>query len=274
MKVNKNTIYFLSFLAILFVIILSVFILTNGFYQNKVLFNAIEDDDYEAAKKAVDKGAFLNIREVLVYMPTLIDTNYTPLVLACKNGNEAIVKMLLENGADIDKPDNYTGKTPLLAALHGNKPNRFSLALYLIEHGADINIVSNGNTSVLKEALFVSKEDNEKTIFENEILIQYLLEHDVDYDIIDIENALTYSAHYKNRFAVQYLIENQYYDVNCKDKKGDTALIVATKYGDEKIVKLLLDLGADTNLTDAEGKTALDHAKANNDETIILLLDN
>lgn len=274
MKVNKNIIFLVSIFVILILIMLFAFILINGFYQNRILFHAIENDDYEMAKEAVNKGAFLNIRETAFYLPTIIDTNYTPLVAACKKGNEAMVRMLIEHGADINQPDNYTGNTPLLAALHGGKANRFSLAMYVIERGADIHTVSNGNISPFKAALFISEKDDEKTISENETLIQYLLEHGVDHNISDIENALTYSAHYKNRFAVQYLVEHQYYDVNCKDKRGNTALIVATKYGDAEIVKLLLDLGADATLTDKEGKTALDHAKSNRDEAIISLLEN
>ena len=48
--------------------------------------------------------------------------------------------------------------------------------------------------------------------------------------------------------------------VNAKDKKGNTALIGATVWGNMPVVKLLLSRGARIRSKNAEGKTALDFA--------------
>jgi ankyrin repeat protein len=46
-------------------------------------------------------------------------------------------------------------------------------------------------------------------------------------------------------------------DVNVKDGRGSTPLIVATYYNNLDVVKALLEAGADTELRDGMGNTAL-----------------
>ncbi|MGH9820231.1 MAG: ankyrin repeat domain-containing protein, partial [Pyrinomonadaceae bacterium] len=45
--------------------------------------------------------------------------------------------------------------------------------------------------------------------------------------------------------------------LNAKNKKGETALMIAADTNSTATVKTLLEAGADANLTSAEGKTAL-----------------
>ena len=235
-------------------------VIGNGVYQNKKLFDAIESSDYAGVKLAIEKGAWINTRKHLLHIPNLIPTNPTPLISACKKGDEEIISLLLDNGADINKKDSYTGQTPLLAALHGTKANRFSIAMFLLEKGADPFIVQEA-TSPLEETLVVLDSDDEQTIIDGFELFKYLIEQQVDLNISrGKENALTFAAHYSNYNAVEFLIKENYFDINSKDLAGDTALIVAIKNDQTQITKLLLELGADKSLKDAEGKTAYDYA--------------
>ena len=57
----------------------------------------------------------------------------TPLFYACSNGNETLVKYLVELGADINKK-NIFGYTPLYFACSSRND---TLAKYLVELGAD-----------------------------------------------------------------------------------------------------------------------------------------
>ncbi len=261
-------------IIILVIILIAIIaMIINGINQNKKLFVAIENNDYVASQEAINSGAFINFRKNLFYIAELVPTNPTPLIAACKNGNRDIVELLLEKGADINKRDNFTGKTPLLAALHGSKQNRFELAMYLIDNGADI-YASQKTTSPFEEALIVLTTDDESTIAEGFDLFRYLMKQNVNMNICTgNENVLTFAAHYNNYNVVKYLIENNYYDIDSFDSSGETALIVATKNNRIQIVELLLKLGANKTIKDSEGKIALDYAICNDYYEIISLLE-
>lgn len=238
-----------------------VIFLGNGFLQNRILLDAIEAKDYDGARIAIKSGAFLEVPRHVIAVPEIVMTNPTPLILACKEGDENIVALLLESGADINRADNCTDETPLLAALQGSKQNRFTLAFFLIENGADIHMVQQGADSALQNALLVYDHDSEETIAEGFLLFQYLMEQDINKAIqVPWESTLTYAVHYRNYNAVRYLLENGHFAVDEPDPNGNTALIIAAKYNRLDIAKLLLDLGASKSCADDTGKTAYDHA--------------
>lgn len=253
---------FISFFIVVTIMAATIVavVIGNGVYQNNKLFGAVERDDYAGAKQAIEEGAWINTRKHLLHVPNLISQNPTPLIIACEKGNEKIISLLLDNGADINKKDSYTGQTPLLAALHGTKANRFSIAMFLLEKGADAFAVQN-TTSPLEETLVVLDSDNAQTIKDGFELFKYLIEKQVSMNICrGKENVLTFAAHYGNYNVVEFLIKENYFDINSKDLAGDTALIVATKNNQTQIMQLLLELGADKSLKDAKGKTAYDYA--------------
>lgn len=259
--------------AVLIAGIVIALAISNGYIQNRLLFNAIKRGDYESSQRAIQHGAFINMPRYLVHMPNTLHVNPTPLITACKGGNQDIIELLINNGADINKADSFCYETPLLAALHGKKENRFALGLYMIEHGADIYATQSVD-SVLYRSLLVLESDSEQTITEGFQVFQYLASNNVEMTLPYGKNALTFAAQYHNYNAVRYLIENSYYDVNECDNNGDTALISAAKYSEKDIVELLLCLGADKKVTDVNGKTAFDYAIENNDEALIDLLRN
>jgi len=57
------------------------------------------------------------------------------LFSTCTNGNEEIIKYLVEHGADVNKENDY-GVTPLFNACSGGYE---AITKYLVEQGADIN---------------------------------------------------------------------------------------------------------------------------------------
>ena len=270
MKIKLYNRFFIV-LTIIAVTIVGV-IIGNGVYQSKKMFNAIERGDYTGTKQAIEKGAWINTRKHLCHVPNLIPQNPTPLIVACEKGNEEIISLLLDSGADINKKDSYTDQTPLLAALHGTKANRFSIAIFLIKRGADIFSVQK-TTSPFEETLVVLDSDDEQTINDGFELFKYLIEQQVSMDISKgNENALTFAAHYGNYNAVEFLIKENYFNINSKDLAGDTALIAASKNNQVQIIQLLIDLGADKSLNDAEGQTAYDYAAEKGYEEIVQLL--
>ena len=244
----------------------------NIILQNYNLVNAVESSDIEQAQCAIDLGANVNARKSIWYIPQIVPTNPTPLIIACKSGDREMVEFLIANDADVNKVCNYTGETPLLAALHGTKQNRFSLAMYLIENGANIYVTQTVN-SAFNESLMVLDTDSDQTIEEGFELFRHLIENGVDRTIyMTKESALTFAAHYRNDKAVEYLIQNDYFVVNELDSNGDTALIVAARHGRVTTVGLLLSLGADVSITDRNGKTAYDNAMENGFSEVVSIL--
>ncbi|KAL4135538.1 hypothetical protein QTP88_007144 [Uroleucon formosanum] len=67
-----------------------------------------------------------------------VSNGRTMLHKACDYGHLDIVEYLIQNGADINKKDNF-GITPLLCALW---ENHFKVAKYLIDKGAITNLLT------------------------------------------------------------------------------------------------------------------------------------
>ena len=139
----------------------------------------------------------------------------TPLYLACRNDNLDIVRLLLANGADINKAD-YDGRTPLLWACRYNKPEIVEL---LLNKGAQESI---------------NKADNC-----GETPLYWACYHD-NLDIITLLLAIGAEK-----------------SVNIADKYGRTPLYEACDNNNLELVKLLLASGADVDqrsLNQARGK--------------------
>jgi ankyrin repeat protein len=81
--------------------------------------------DYRADVNAVDKDGC------------------TPLMMACESGNTAIVELLINSGADLEKrQSNFEGMTALLFACDRGY---FDAAILLVNAGADVNIATLNN---------------------------------------------------------------------------------------------------------------------------------
>jgi ankyrin repeat protein len=88
---------------------------------------AAQKDDVEMAKVLLGAGAS-------VKATTRIGAA-TPLFMACRNGNAAMVETLIQAGADANSIDEH-GTTPLMMAASAGNPNAIKV---LIEHGAAVN---------------------------------------------------------------------------------------------------------------------------------------
>jgi ankyrin repeat protein len=77
------------------------------------------------------------------------------------------------------------------------------------------------------------------------------------------ETALMLAARQGNPETVGQLLKHDA-DPNAKDKGGRTVLMYAAVSGNMETISLLLEYGGDVNAKDKAGKTALDYAKENN----------
>ncbi|CAL8124668.1 unnamed protein product [Orchesella dallaii] len=76
----------------------------------------------------------------------------TMIHIAAEYGNFDAVKLLVSLGLDVNAMD-IEGQTPLHSALFGKQKNRFAIWDYLIEHGADENVVEFDKEIMLTNAI-------------------------------------------------------------------------------------------------------------------------
>ena len=183
----------------------------------------------------------------------------TPLIIACESGNKQIVEILLE--ADVDVNNALTDSNPLLIVC---KSGRSDIAKILLEDGADANVCRNGNTP-LSIACLYNRTD----------IVRLLLNYGADvnetiYKGEDI-SILEYACSYSNKEIVELLLKH---DTNNSNDKLSSLLVVACREGNLDVVKVLLDQGAKVNQTDNRGRLPLLMAcKENNLNVVRLLLE-
>ena len=192
----------------------------------------------------------------------------TALIWAVKKEYFKIVKLLVENRADLDIQDNE-GKTALIWA---SIKENFKIVKLLVENGADLDIQDNEGKTALIWA--VKKEYLEEGHFEEEYflkiekeyleIVKLLVENGADLDIQDNEGktALIWAVKKEYFKIVKLLVENRA-DLDIQDNEGKTALIWASIKENFKIVKLLVENGADLDIQDNYGRTFFGFARQN-----------
>ncbi|XP_025905522.1 protein phosphatase 1 regulatory subunit 12A isoform X1 [Nothoprocta perdicaria] len=167
-----------------------------------------------------------------------------------------MVKFLVENGANINQPDNE-GWIPLHAAA---SCGYLDIAEYLISQGAHVGAVN-------------SEGDTPLDIAEEEAM-EELLQNEVNRQGVDIEAARKEEERIMLRDARQWLNSGHINDVR-HAKSGGTALHVAAAKGYTEVLKLLIQARYDVNIKDYDGWTPL-HAAAHwgKEEACRILVEN
>lgn len=187
------------------------------------------------------------------------DGDQTALQIALPTENEAIIRLLLENGADISEKGNRGRAALHFAALRGDE----AIVKLLLEYGARIPEKDDNGQAALHIA--VSKE--------SEAITRLLLENGANISEVDNDRhtALHIAVSEGGEEIVKLLLENGA-DVSEKDNLGQTALHIAASGWDEEILELLLENGADISEKDNFGRTALHFAAIEGSEEITKLL--
>lgn len=144
------------------------------------------------------------------------------LTLSAASGDIEEVEILLDGGADPDRPTDALGGTPLLMALD---LGHWDVARLLLARGANPKAMTTGHmTSLIK--LSGSWPSAPAQRAEQVALAAYLIDHGVGVD-------------------------------DQLSGPGTSALMMAAIRGNEELVQLLLQRGADPRLEDRRGQTAL-----------------
>ncbi|KAJ7237214.1 apses-domain-containing protein [Mycena haematopus] len=161
------------------------------------------------------------------------DDGHTPLHWACAMGRIRVVKLLLSAGADIFKVNN-AGQTCLMRSVMfaNNYDVRKFPELYELLHRSTLNI-----------------DNYNRTLFH----------HIVD---VAMSKGKTHAARYYMEIVLNRLSDypKELADViNFQDEDGETALTMAARCRSKRLVKLLIDNGADPKIVNNDGKSTEDY---------------
>lgn len=161
------------------------------------------------------------------------DEGHTSLHWAAAMARIKIVKLLIENGADIYRV-NYSGQTALMRSVLFS--NNFDLKTF------------DSLLDLLGTTIFnIDKKD--QTVFHHIAAMS------------DWKGKI-YASRYYMESMINKFKSNQSELIsilNVQDINGDTALTIAAKIGNRRLVKLLIDAGASTEVTNEEGMTPKDY---------------
>ena len=187
-------------------------------------------------------------------------TGATPLHHATGFGTLATVKLMLDNGAEVNAT-NRRGSTPIFWGIHDEAKVRL-----LLERGADIHAKLNDGRMLVYQAASLGN---------GLPILRLLLEKGAKADtkLLTGNTPLMAASGTAKLEAMALLIEKGV-DVNAKSATGTTALMAAATSGNSQAVKMLLAKGADANVMGKRGQTALaDAAMSGNEESVKMLLD-
>jgi ankyrin repeat protein len=172
------------------------------------------------------------------------DGGMTPLLFAVRGGNPAMMRMLLELGADINQASGNHTSPLLIALLNG----QVAMATELLERGANPNLADDYHRGALFAAIELRNFNHEKYPF---------LEGDRR-DPLDLIKALLEKGADSNLRSDTTPVHGlMQFDGSWVNFDGQTPFIRAALSGDIEVMRLLLAHGADPNIATAQGSTAL-----------------
>ncbi len=262
------------FFGVIFVM-LSIVPLSIARRPGANIYDAIEAGDHEKLEQILKKTnpASLDRPRGNEFLYQLFEIeNLTPLQYACDVGDFQAVRLLVEAGADVNKPyRSYIWGNPLWYANNRlNNRERFLISKYLVEAGADCTNSENGLKALTDMMMLQDEEEMEDERICKEQLdafrtIYELNEAALNEPIREAHPELFALAAGQSGLPVVKFLIKEGYEVNPEsDKKSghverDTPLGSAAHSANVQTVEYLLSQGADVNLKDRDNKTPLEN---------------
>lgn len=213
------------------------------------------------AEKLVLGEGWINKIKRLSFLNKVDSYRMTALMWAAKRGHDAVVRLLLEKGADTEIKNQYQEAALIIAVKHRHE----AIVQLLLEKGANVDTKTPFWATPLMEAAGNG----------HEAIIQLLLKKGAYKEIQNSfgETALIKAVRFEQKAATQLLLKEGA-DIETRDFSRRTALMNAAYNGYEPVIQLLLDKGADTEAQNVDGETALMQAAKSgaNTEAVIRLL--
>jgi ankyrin repeat protein len=184
----------------------------------------------------------------------------TPLLFATRQGNLALTRLLVEAGADIEIAD-ANGITPLINAIINHsivnanrtgQSDHLKIAQYLVDAGANVNAQDWYGQTPLWAAVDIRNLEFQVTATSNRV------DRESAYALI--ESLLAAGANPDSR-TKEFPPERRFIagtgSNGWVDMTGQTPFLRAALAGDLRVLRLLLEHGADPNISTYEGTTPL-----------------
>ena len=192
----------------------------------KYLYQDEISNDQEKLAFAARQGDIAQVTRILINKMLDVNAGH-PLLKAVIGGHKVVVRLLLERGADPNKPE-IGEKTPLhWSAYYGHR----AVTKLLINGGGDPNQGDRDGRTPLHDAISTS-------------FIKGGMRHRDQKDVV-------------------HLLLKGGAEVNKQTRYGETPLHRATYYGCNEVAIALLERGARSNLKDDNGRTPLHWANRN-----------
>ena len=230
---------------------------------------AFDKGEVDIALALLQRGADINALDIF---------GESSLYRAARDGNRALVKLLLEHQADVNV---RTGNGRLITPLHfAAQVGELDICRLLLEHGADLasrnsdgfvplHVASGrGHLDIVEEFLSRGADPNAQDVRLWTPLhwassgplevAQSLVRHGAELDKTTVvqETPLHVASRLGSLKIARFLIENGANPMN-KDNAGETPLHNASRHGHLGLVEVLLEVGVDVGAQNAEEETPL-----------------
>ena len=227
----------------------------NGYDANgnTPMLAASEANNYEFAEALINKKADPNLA-------SKSGLEATPLMYAAAYNNLKLLKLLTDNGADINQLDINKDHALNWATYYGH----LQAMEFLIKNGADIELSSKHGMAV-DVGFRLWHADSVAAVFRVHMNL----------DKIDKKSAALINAIRENNTEEVVKLIKKSADVNAKDELGTPAINFAIENGNKEIITLLMEAGADVNSLNRVGQAPITWAaRFGQTEILKLLLDN
>lgn len=201
----------------------------------------------EMVRLLLDVGADVNIQSRETEGNTALHYALSPSIGGC---SIELLQLLLEGGADVNAR-NHNGETPLFLAA-SSYDGSCQLARELLDAGANVNLQSNSGYSALSYALAWGGFGD---------AFQLLMDRGADVTLRcrDSGDTALHIAARRHDWQIFKCILRSAEGIDIQNISGETVLLVAAKRrnGSTAVIRLLLEMGADSGIQDLQGGTLL-----------------
>ena len=156
----------------------------------------------------------------------------------------------------------------LSALIEAIENNNISSVRLLIENGADIDIRKENGDDAFSIACKIGNESIIKLLIDAKPDINRIIDEYGNYLLRNGNNNLMNACIKENELVVKILIDNGA-NLNDQNLEGSTALMIASELNNISLVNMLIENNCDANIQNRKGKTAFDLTQHKKIKTVI-----